>query len=774
MLARQADATDLEIRISGLKSEGYPVEITVNNQFEFGPGYLDPDFLPWVPSARPREDGERLFGWLFGDDRLKTAWAEARGQHPERRIRLRIDEDAPELHAIPWELLRDTPEGVPPQDLAAVAATPFSRYLAGRWQPGTPIPQRPIKILVAIASPLDLADHHLPALDPEVEWALLQEAASGLDVVLVRLPEPCTLPALEEELWKGYHIVHLIAHGAHKEAEGAFLYLADEENRVSLVRTPEFAAMLARQLADRHVEQGDALRLVFLASCQTAACSPADAFRGLAPALVAAGVPAVVAMQDLVPVSTAQEFARIFYQQLLRHGAVDLACNQARSRLLTAELPGASIPVLYMRAQDGRLFKLPEAEAAAPEVSLSLPPLPIQPPLIPSFVGREAELVSYAEELERRHLAVICGMAGAGKTTMAAVLARQAGEADRTFWHTIHKGEGGEELIWRLAGFLYWQEQKDLWDRLQGVRQGSNQPIPEAILFDYLFEELLGQRFLLCLDDLDLAEEDPCLKRFLERLTPVLPASELRLIVTSQRTPSFVQVGDVQVLAGLTLEDAGRFLAHHGLPEVKADQGLVLRTDQLRAAEKMMTRDVVATLYERTGGNPTFLTLAANALKRTSGPLALLMRLSAVEEADIERFVMQEIDSGLTEEERAVMGALSVLLGYSGTRGAIEAVLDGQNVRRTLRDLSERHLLNVREDEKGYNYKLNALVRYFYYDSLSGHQRQEMHRRAGAYYEAEEPDLPKAALHFERAGEAEQAARLARFYCQVTAQEVSV
>ena len=40
------------------------------------------------------------------------------------------------------------------------------------------------------------------------------------------------------------------------------------------------------------------LRLVFLASCQTATTSPADAFRGLAPQLIHAGVPAVLAMQD--------------------------------------------------------------------------------------------------------------------------------------------------------------------------------------------------------------------------------------------------------------------------------------------------------------------------------------------------------------------------------------------------------------------------------------------------------------------------------------------
>ena len=100
----------------------------------------------------------------------------------------------------------------------------------------------------------------------------------------------------------------------------------------------------------------DKLRLVFLASCQTATRSPADAFRGFAPALVAAGTPAVLAMQDRVPVDTAQEFARCFYKQLLQHGQVDLAGNQARAALLAGELSGAAIPVLFMRLRWGRLF----------------------------------------------------------------------------------------------------------------------------------------------------------------------------------------------------------------------------------------------------------------------------------------------------------------------------------------------------------------------------------------------------------------------------------
>jgi CHAT domain-containing protein len=311
--------------------------MTLNSEQQFPRGYLDPGFLPWVPAGEPAEDGERLFDWLVADEALKMAWAEVRGQRPQRRIRLRIDATAPELHAIPWELLRDAADGAPAQDLAATYATPFSRYLAGRWQPGGPVLQRPVKVLVAIASPDNLADYDLAALDVDQEWQLLQEATADQDdIELTLLDQPCTLAALEGTLKEGYHALHFVGHGAYREKGGqgkAVLYLADDQNQVALVYDEDVAGMLDRQLAHSDLLVDDRLRMVFLASCQTATRSPADAFRGLAPRLVAAGVPAVVAMQDLVPIDTARQFASTFYRQLLAHGQVDLASNEARSAI---------------------------------------------------------------------------------------------------------------------------------------------------------------------------------------------------------------------------------------------------------------------------------------------------------------------------------------------------------------------------------------------------------------------------------------------------------
>ncbi|MEM7028675.1 MAG: CHAT domain-containing protein, partial [Chloroflexota bacterium] len=355
-MAKQISHADLQIRILELENEGYPVEITFFGEQEFPRGYLDPGELPWVAGSSPIEDGERLFEWLFADDQLKTVWAEVRGQRPQRRIRLRIDAEAPELHAIPWELLRDNSSSTA-QDISAATTTPFSRYLAGQWQPGGPILQRPIKILLAIANPENIADFDLASLEVDKEIELIEAATKDLDVELTTLDQPVTLAAIETAIEDGHHIIHFVGHGTFSERRNhAQIFLADNDNQVALVKDSEFAEMIANHLSDEERPSDDKLRMVFLASCQTATRSSADPFRGFAPALVQVGLPAVVAMQDLVPIETAQAFSTTFYQRLIDHGTVDLASNEARSALITADLPGSAIPVLFMRLQSGLLF----------------------------------------------------------------------------------------------------------------------------------------------------------------------------------------------------------------------------------------------------------------------------------------------------------------------------------------------------------------------------------------------------------------------------------
>ncbi|MDM8519240.1 SUMF1/EgtB/PvdO family nonheme iron enzyme [Anaerolineales bacterium HSG6] len=351
-MSEKTEFADVEIRIQSRQDEGYPIELTVNHQQEFIGGHLSPDLLDWIPSVSPTVDGEKLFEQLMQDDRVKQAWAQIRGQAPKRRIRLRIDADAPELHAIPWELLRDG-QATPPEAITADSRLPFSRYLAGQWEVLQPLEERPIKILALLANPRNLDDYKLQQIEIETEKEIIESAFLDFtmgQVEITYLEPPINLSTLEQALRNNnYHMLHIVSHGAYSQRrQEAVLYWADSNNRVKLVRDSAMADMLARLEQKPH--------LVFFSTCQSASRSPAEAFQGFAPLLINAGVPAVIAMQDLVPVKTARQFSRVFYQQLFRHGQVDLASNEARSAVMTEELSGGSIPVLFSRLTDNQLL----------------------------------------------------------------------------------------------------------------------------------------------------------------------------------------------------------------------------------------------------------------------------------------------------------------------------------------------------------------------------------------------------------------------------------
>ncbi len=399
--------TDLEIHISKREDAGYPVEIVLAGQRHFQ-GSLSADVLPWVPDNVPAEDGQRLLDALFADSTLREAWVEARGQTQQRRIRLRIDEGAPELHALPWELLRDGDVA-----LAANADTPFSRYLPcdKRW--GQATRERPVQVLAVVSNPDDLEARGLPPVDVTLERSILVEALADTDEVeLTFLEPPVTPERLEEKLREGYHALHFVGHGAFDvKRESTTLYLQDSAGNARRLSGKGLVEMLVC------LEQPP--RLVCLVACQSAKSSTANALTGLAPKLVLAGLPAVVAMRETVTMDTARLFAATLYRRLAAHGVADLATNEARKTLLTAGRPDAGEPALYMRLKGGQLWE------AGPMRSLGhhLPPNPFSPLSgrisNPDRVfDREREINRALDLLRAGSSVALIGPAGVGKSSL--------------------------------------------------------------------------------------------------------------------------------------------------------------------------------------------------------------------------------------------------------------------------------------------------------------------------------------------------------------------
>lgn len=365
------------------------------------------------------------------------------------------------------------------------------------------------------------------------------------------------------------------------------------------------------------------------------------------------------------------------------------------------------------------------------------PPTPRRSPNVPLLLGRDESLTIYTQALDKEGIAVISGMAGIGKTSLAASLARRCAKPAHIFWHQFHEADNVDALIWDLAGFLAFHGQDTLWNLIQTATISHGRPPPTNVQFDYLIQHLQGQPYLLCLDDFHHVMDDPSLGLMVERLLPILHQGQLKLILTSRELPDFVLRSSHTGLAGLSPEAVKHFLAINDI--------------QLDTKESTQ-------LQSYTGGNPQLLTLAADLLQGNYDLPTLLQKL--VQAADIEDFLMEEIEDSLSRRERAVMGAIALLQGYPGSREAIEAILDGQNVRRTLRDLSNRFLLTVTKSDDGDLYGQHAIVQDYFYDALSRRQKPQMHHLAAEYYRDEASDMFLAARHFLAANDQPEAAEI--------------
>ncbi len=751
----QSTATTFDLLIGRAVDGTYPVTVIASPAGETETAVMarltpdDDEIRETLEQIEDRDTDAQILQWLGGEffDQLFTgqiaalyraSMAITQGQGQRLRIRLRVDTDAPELVTLPWELLYDSTADMV---LAASPDIDFVRHFPVRKPSKSTTVQLPLRVLVAISNP-----EGVPPLDVAKERAIIQEAIERQKEpasMVLHVVEHATPAALADALRSfDPHIFHFIGHGINDGTQG-FTVLEDETGQPALVDDRAFREIFAH---------GTETRLVVLNACQSATVVGSKSLNGLAPSLLQRRISAVVAMQYAVADVTATLFAREFYRSLAAGLPVDEAVSAARRAIYVEvgrESADWATPVLYLRAKDGILFELETPELSAPS-PIPPPPPPATPPDFPNFVGRTLEIAEYGQMLTEQGIAVIAGMPGVGKSAVAArVVAEWAApsrpappngpkEPGRIFWHTFRPDEKVEAIVWKLAGFLAWHGRPEVWEMLQGLVLAGGQLPPTDVLLDYIFQSIKGQGYLLCLDDFHHVEGDRLWDALADRLRAQVLAGEVRLLIVSGRIPDFVKVTRHKPLTGLSVADS-----------------------RLLLAQRDVTLDAAhfAKLYDRTAGNAELLTLAGDALRDSPEPDRIIDRLAA--SADVERFLLDQVDRDLAEDEKLVMSGIAVLLGHPGSRDAIEDVLDGQNVRRTLTLLTNRFLLREDDAHPDRTYAQHAIVQAFYYDLLSRRERRAMHARAAEWYHHEEADDLRAARHYFHAGQPDQAAKLA-------------
>ena len=302
-----------------------------------------------------REVGRQLFqalfppGPVYGTYRASLGAALQRG----RRLRVVLRLTAPELAALPWEMLFD-----PETEAYLCRQEPLVRHVHAPYTADPLQVRPPLRVLGLVASP-----QGLPALDVDAEKAHLAEAlagpvAEGL-IELTWVPE-ATWPGIHTRLLAGeWHVLHFVGHGDYDtDTDEGVLALVGADGQKDLVE--------AGRLADLLAEAQPTPRLVVLNSCSSGQTGTNDLFSSTAGALTRSGISAVAAMQFAISDTAAIAFARGFYAAIAHGRTVDEAARSGRISILGAPRSLEWVtPVLYVRGEATHLFTLTEATAGS-------------------------------------------------------------------------------------------------------------------------------------------------------------------------------------------------------------------------------------------------------------------------------------------------------------------------------------------------------------------------------------------------------------------------
>lgn len=296
------------------------------------------------PDAYGQALGELLFAAPEIAQEFDRALTAAQTAGAPLRLRLAIAGDAPELHALRWELLR-APDGTV---VGASERVLLSRYLASAdWQPVRLRPQGALRALVAVADAPDLANYRLAPIDGEVELARVRAVMPGIEIEALVGSRQATPTAIADRLREGFDVLYLVAHGSVRDGE-AIVWLEKEGGGVAWIPGAELVARIA-ELQQRP-------RLCVLVSCHSAG-EGSGALAALGPGLARAGVAAVVAMQSNFAMATSEVLMPRFFAELLVDGQVDRALAVARAA--ARETRDWWVPVLFTRLRSGRIWYTP-------------------------------------------------------------------------------------------------------------------------------------------------------------------------------------------------------------------------------------------------------------------------------------------------------------------------------------------------------------------------------------------------------------------------------
>jgi hypothetical protein len=283
--------------------------------------------------------GRDLFDALFPGE-VRRLYDVARSLQPDGILDVVFTSMLDWVADKPWELAYDPSR----REFLSMSTVNLVRNVFTAVPADAPPPRRGrIRILAVSARPAGV-----PPVEIEEETAALRAAFRRLvkaGIARVEALPRATPLRLQRRLAEGgIDVLHFVGHGEYDASrrEGSLL-LEDERGRARPMAVDALRQVLCRR----------GLRLAFLNACESGRGGRTDWTRGVAPALVAAGLPAVVANQYSVLDRAATTFARELYASLASGRPIGDAAREARIAVGRETAPDAidwAVPVVFARA----------------------------------------------------------------------------------------------------------------------------------------------------------------------------------------------------------------------------------------------------------------------------------------------------------------------------------------------------------------------------------------------------------------------------------------
>lgn len=262
------------------------------------------------------------------------------------RLRLRLPA---QLAALPWEYCYIERAGGGDGIDGFIALDPriaIVRHEALAVATAAPLKTETIKVVAALASAAGFAP-----LDLAKEQADLEAAFAGQTGITPLIIADATLDEVQAAV-VGAAVFHFAGHGRFEQQMGATPGTFVGNGALALDDQLIGAEQLGVNL------RGAGIRLAVLGGCETGRRDGVNIWSGVAPDLVKAEIPAVVANQFSVRDDCAIAFAKHFYGALVAGLSIEQAVSAGRIAAYNADTGGRDwgVPVLYLRAADGQLF----------------------------------------------------------------------------------------------------------------------------------------------------------------------------------------------------------------------------------------------------------------------------------------------------------------------------------------------------------------------------------------------------------------------------------